>query len=313
VSKNRFIDFLKELLYSNHLEVMFMESNIALNVKTNLPTLQNFNAYKHYVKNLPNLSSTDERDLLEKFKDENDLKSAQKLIMSQLKTVLHVAFQYRNYGLPEEDLVQEGNIGLMKAVKNYDLKYQVRLYTYALVWIKAEIQGYILKNWKLVKIGTTKNLKKLFFNFKQIQKEMIDEDISHQQLTKLVSKKLNVSEEEVREIEQYFASEDMTIDLNQDEESPMLQLGHEQTPETQYMQLHDETKRHQMLDKALGNLTPRQADIVKMRYFDEEKKTHKEIALTLGISSERVRQIENDALKKMKKTFVEDFSIEEIF
>jgi RNA polymerase sigma-32 factor len=292
-----------------------MESNVALNIKTNLPAIQNFNAYKLYVKNLPAMSPADERDLLEKFKNENDLKSAQQLIMSQLKTVLHVAFQYRNYGLPEEDLVQEGNIGLMKAVKNYDLNYQVRLYTYALVWIKAEIQGYILKNWKMVKIGTTKNLKKLFFNFKQIQKEMIDENISHQQLTQVVSKKLNVSEEEVREIEQYFASEDMTIDLNEDDESAgmKLDLSHEHTPEKHYMQVHDEGKRHQMLTQALANLTPRQSDIVKMRYFDENKKTHKEIALTLGISSERVRQIENDALKKMKKTFVEDFSVSEVF
>lgn len=266
----------------------------------NFPLVNSFTAYKNYVLSIPNLSEEEERDLLSNFKLNNCLKSAHTLILSQLKTVVFLAHQYRNYGLSEEDLVQEGNIGLMKAVKNFDINQKVRLYTYAILWIKAEMQSFILKNWKIVKIATTKNLKKLFFNFKSLQKEMIDNNIDKNLLTQTISQKLNVSVEEVREIESYFSNEQINIDF-EDEEHPVFELVAEDTPETIYIENKDKEKENDKLKNALKVLNDKQFKVIQMRYYIEDKKTHKEIAQELGISSERVRQIEGEALLKLKK------------
>lgn len=268
----------------------------------NFPLVNNYYAYKQYAMSIPNLSEEEEQQLLKTFKLENCLKSAHKLIISQLKTVIYLAQQYRNYGLSEEDLVQEGNVGLMKAVKNFDTQHKVRLYTYALLWIKAEMQSYILKNWKIVKIGTTKNLKKLFFNFKSIQKEMIDLNIDKNQLIDTISQKLNVSKEEVRDMENYFFNPEIEIDLhNEDDEKPVFELVDEKTPESIYIETVDVEKENNLVKNALTVLNEKQAKVIEMRYYLEEKKTHKEIAEILGISSERVRQIENEALLKLRK------------
>lgn len=276
-------------------------NNLALK-NVNFPLVNNYYAYKQYAMSIPNLSEEEEQQLLKTFKLENCLKSAHKLIMSQLKTVIYLAQQYRNYGLSEEDLVQEGNIGLMKAVKNFDTQHKVRLYTYALLWIKAEMQSYILKNWKIVKIGTTKNLKKLFFNFKSIQKEMIDLNIDKNQLIDTISQKLNVSKEEVRDMENYFFNPEVEIDLhNEDDEKPVFELVDEKTPESIYIETVDVEKENNLVKNALSVLNEKQAKVIEMRYYLEEKKTHKEIAEILGISSERVRQIENEALLKLRK------------
>lgn len=264
------------------------------------PLVNSFSAYKNYVLSIPNLNEEEERELLSNFKLNNCLKSAHTLIMSQLKTVIFLANQYRNYGLSEEDLVQEGNIGLMKAVKNFDINQKVRLYTYAILWIKAEMQSFILKNWKIVKIATTKNLKKLFFNFKSLQKEMIDNNIDKNLLTQTISQKLNVSVEEVREIESYFSNEQINIDF-EDEEHPVFELVAEETPETIYIENKDKEKENDKLKSALKILNEKQLKVIQMRYYIEDKKTHKEIAKELGISSERVRQIEGEALLKLKK------------
>jgi len=264
------------------------------------PLVNSFSAYKNYVLSIPNLNEEEERELLSNFKLNNCLKSAHTLIMSQLKTVIFLANQYRNYGLSEEDLVQEGNIGLMKAVKNFDINQKVRLYTYAILWIKAEMQSFILKNWKIVKIATTKNLKKLFFNFKSLQKEMIDNNIDKNLLTQTISQKLNVSVEEVREIESYFSNEQINIDF-EDEEHPVFELVAEETPETIYIENKDKEKENDKLKSALKILNEKQFKVIQMRYYIEDKETHKEIAKELGISSERVRQIEGEALLKLKK------------
>lgn len=276
-------------------------SNMALN-NINFPLVNNFYAYKKYVMNIPNLSEEEEQELLKNLKLDNCLKSAHKLIVSQLKTVVYIANQYKNYGLSEEDLVQEGNIGLMKAVKNFDMAHKVRLYTYAILWIKAEMQSFILKNWKIVKIGTTKNLKKLFFNFKSIQKEMIDLNIDKRKMVDLISQKLNVLPEEVREMEAYFSNAEVDIDLyNNEDEKPVFELIDEKTPETFYIENIDKEKQNNLIKKAVNLLNEKQSKVIEMRYYQEEKKTHKEIAKILGISSERVRQIENEALLKLKQ------------
>lgn len=276
-------------------------SNMALN-NINFPLINNFYAYKKYVINIPNLSEEEEQELLKNFKLNNCLKSAHKLIVSQLKTVVYLASQYKNYGLAEEDLVQEGNIGLMKAVKNFDMKHNVRLYTYAILWIKAEMQSFILKNWKIVKIGTTKNLKKLFFNFKSIQKEMIDLNIDKRKMVDIISQKLNVLPEEVREMDAYFSNAEVNIELyNDEDERPVFELVEEKTPETFYIENIDKEKQNNLIKKAVNLLNEKQSKVIEMRYYQEEKKTHKEIAKILGISSERVRQIENEALLKLKQ------------
>jgi RNA polymerase sigma-32 factor len=274
-------------------------------LKNNTPTIQDYSSYVQYAMRIPNLNIQEERHLLEDFKINNNLQSAQSLVLSQLKTVVKIVNGYKNYGLPAEDLAQEGNIGLMKAVKNYDLSQDVRLYSYAIVWIKAEIQNYILKNWKMVKIATTKNLKKLFFNFRKTQKEMIEKGISKSETYKYVSKKLNVPESDVKEIESYFINEDHSIaeDFSGDDDdiqNYQIQLIEHNSPDKIVEKSHDLLVHNKSLNKGLESLNEKQKAVIQMRFFEDEKKTHKEIAQTLKISSERVRQIEVEALTRLK-------------
>ena len=277
-------------------------------LKDNLPAVSNFSNYVQYVMNIPNLSEKEERSLLEDFKNNNSLNSAQALIMSQLKTVVRVAYTFKNYGMSQEDLVQEGNIGLMKAVKNFNLNHHVRLYSYSIIWIKAEIQNYILKNWKLVKIGTTKNLKKLFFNFRKIQKEMIDIGIDKKEMHSYVSKKLNVDKSDIQDIESYFLSDDYQISDGfndfDDDSLVQVQLIENETPEKITEKNMDTEYYEKKIFTALDSLNDKQKQVIKLRYYEDIKKTHKEISKLLGISSERVRQIEEEALIKIKKVVV---------
>ena len=277
-------------------------------LKNNLPAVSNFSSYVQYVMNIPNLSEKEELSLLEDFKKNNSLTSAQTLIMSQLKTVVRIAHTFKNYGISQEDLVQEGNIGLMKAVKNFNLNHQVRLYSYSIVWIKAEIQNYILKNWKLVKIGTTKNLKKLFFNFRKIQKEMIDQGIDKKEMHSYISKKLNVEKSDVQAIESYFLNDDFqiseTINDTEDDFSVHAQLIEHETPEKITQKNMDGNYYQKKLFNALDSLNDKQKAVIKLRYYEDIKKTHKEISQIFGISSERVRQIEEEALLKLKKIVI---------
>lgn len=264
-----------------------------------------YQSYKRYALSIPQLTESEERELFGKYRRENCIKSVQALILSQLKTVVRIASQFKNYGLPEEDLVQEGNIGLMKAVKNYDLSKKVRLYTYAVVWIKSEIQSYVLKNWKLVKIGTTKNYKKLFFNLRSLQHEMLSLGKPKEELENYVSKKLGVEKAEVREMKGYFSLSDLSADYSEDESECGFEIVDERTPETLAEESIDGKKKMEILSKRLSDLDERQLEIIRGRFYDEPKKTHKEIAFKLGISSERVRQIEAAALSKMKLGLLE--------
>jgi len=268
--------------------------------------VSSFEAYKNYVRLLPNMDEEEEVYLVKKLKEENCMSSAQKLILSQLKNVLYIASKYKGYGLPQEDLVQEGNIGLMKAVKNFELTHKVRLYTYALIWIKSEIQSYILKNWKIVKIATTQNLKKLFFSFKVTQKKLIDLGVSKADLIKNISLKLNVSEEDAREIQSYFSSEDLSLEGTLDESGVTIDIPTYNTPEIEYQEKHDNAFYEVKLKNNLNKLTPNQQKVIQLRFYEEEKSTHKEISEILNVSSERVRQIEQEALLKLKKLMVSD-------
>lgn len=264
-----------------------------------MPPITSFEAYKSYAISLPNLTDEEEKDLLIKFKNENSLEAAQKLVLSQLKTVIYVAAKHKGYGLPQEDLVQEGNIGLMKAVKNFDLKNQVRLYTYALIWIKSEIQSYILKNWKIVKIATTKNLKKLFFGFKSTQKELLDNGTPKDEVVRNISIKLGVTQDEIKEIQKYFSNDDISINY-EDNESPIFEIPYLRTPEDEFIEKHDDNFYQDKIQKSLSLLNEKQREVIKYRFFEENKLTHKEISAKIKVSSERVRQIEQEALLKLR-------------
>lgn len=268
-------------------------------IPTGMPPISSFEAYKHYVNSIPSISEEDETSLIRKFKEDDCISSAQKLIISQLKTVLYIASKYKGYGLPQEDLVQEGNIGLMRAVKNFELKHKVRLYSYALIWIKSEIQSYILKNWKIVKIATTNNFKKLFFNFKGTQKELIDLGIPKHELIKNLALKLGVSEHEVLDMQSYLYDD---IQLGHETEDGLeFDIPYLQTPELDYEEKHDSLFMENALKKGMEALSEKQQQVLKLRFYEEPKKTHKEISELLNVSSERVRQIEVEALNKLKK------------
>lgn len=283
-----------------------------INSSNRVPSVQDLNAYLRYAMGIPNLEFDEERKLLEDLHIKQNMDAAKTLILSQLKTVVMIARQYKNYGIPQEDLIQEGNIGLMKAVKNYDISQKVRLYTYALLWIKAEMQGYILKNWKMVKIATTNNMKKLFFNFRKIQQEMISLGLPKHKAQEYIASKLEVSEEEVKEISEYFASNDLPIlleDNSEDKEDnnyQQIQLIERTTPDSIFFDKSMQESNTAFVKDALAQLNDKQKSVIQMRFLNEEKQTHKEIAQELGISSERVRQIENESLSKLKKIISED-------
>ena len=274
-------------------------------IPTGMPPISSFESYKLFVKSLPTITEEEEKLLALKFQNSNCLVSAQKLIMSQLKTVLHLASKYSGYGLPMEDLVQEGNIGVMKAVKNFDTKYKVRLYTYSKIWITSEIQSYILKNWKIVKIATTKNLKKLFFNFKSIQREMINLGLPKNEFIKNISLKLDVSEKEAREMQSYFSTEDFSFNSPSDSDDEHFDIPTFETPESDYQNKYDSEVFSNKLKEGIKTLNPNQKKVLELRYYSEDKPTHKDISKILHVSSERVRQIENEALKKLQQTIIE--------
>lgn len=269
-------------------------------VTTSMPPISSFEAYKNYVNSIPKISEDDEFNLLKKLKEENCINSAQKLIISQLKTVLYIASKYKGYGLPQEDLVQEGNIGLMRAVKSFDIKQKVRLYSYAMIWIKSEIQSYILKNWKIVKIATTNNFKKLFFNFKGTQKELIDLGIPKHEIIKNISIKLGVSEIEALDMQSYFYSDDIQLGHDTDNNNDF-DIPHDKTPELEYEEKHDSFIIEEGIKNSINALSEKQQQVLKLRFYEEPRKTHKEISSLLNVSSERVRQIEKEALDKLKK------------
>lgn len=268
------------------------EKNAISLVNQTVPAVQDLNAYIRYAMSIPNLDACEEASLLHELHFHKDMSAAKKLILSQLKTVVTIARQFKNYGIPQEDLIQEGNIGLMKAVKNYDTSQKVRLYTYALLWIKAEMQSYILKNWKIVKIATTNNLRKLFFNLRSIQQEMIGLGIDKKDVEKYVAEKLEVSEDEVKEMSQYFLANDVPIMDEEQEDGEnhnyQYQLIENETPETILNKKSDEKNEKEVIKGAVNLLTKRQQEVIERRYLLEDKRTHKDIAEELGISSERV-------------------------
>ncbi len=262
--------------------------------------IDNYSTYKNRVMAIKRLTAKDEFDLAVDFKNNGCIASAQKLIVSQLKAVVRIAKGFSGYGISEEDLVQEGNIGLMKAVKNFDPNKKIRLYSYAILWIKAEMQSFILNNFKMVKLSTTNNLKKLFFKFKKTQKELIDCGEDKKKMIGLISKKLNIKESDVESASEYFSDNTIYLDCDDADGSPLFEIGVNETPETICIKNIDGEEIRENIILGMNELSERERLILKSRYFSEEKITHKELSEKMAISSERIRQIEAAALLKVK-------------
>jgi RNA polymerase sigma-32 factor len=276
-----------------------------------LPSLGNLDAYISAVNRLPMLTAEQEVEYGRRFRDQDDLGAARALVMSHLRLVVSVARQYLGYGLPHADLIQEGNIGLMKAVKRFDPERGVRLVSFALHWIKAEIHEYILKNWRLVKLATTKAQRKLFFNLRSMKKD--HNTLSPDAITD-IAEQLNVREKDVSEMETRMGGHEMSLepmtDDGEDEYAPIAYLVAPNSDPTEIIANHEHDRlQTEGIAEALSSLDPRSRRIVESRWLRDEddggSRTLQDLANEYGVSAERIRQIESKALKKMKETLAD--------
>ncbi|GGE90318.1 RNA polymerase sigma factor RpoH [Pseudoalteromonas shioyasakiensis] len=262
--------------------------------------------YLQAVSTIPMLDAEKEKQLATRLQEEGDLEAAKQLIMSHLRFVAHIAKSYSGYGLPQADLIQEGNIGLMKAVKRFDPSVGVRLVSFAVHWIKAEIHEYVLKNWRIVKVATTKAQRKLFFNLRKNKKRL---GWFNQAEVSTVANELGVSEKEVREMESRMSGQDMGFDLTGDDNddaptstySPVQYLtdgSADLADDIEEQQWQEQS--HARLFSALKTLDERSQDIVSARWLADDKATLQELAEKYNVSAERVRQLEKTAMKKLQ-------------
>jgi len=265
--------------------------------------LGSLDAYLDRVGRIPVLSREEERELAERFRFQSDLDAARHLVLSHLRFVVRIARGYSGYGLPVGDLIQEGNVGLMKAVKRFDPRQNVRLVSFAVHWIRAEIHEYVLRNWRLVKIATTKAQRKLFFNLRRMKKNLTW--LSAEE-TAAVAKDLGVSPSEVTEMEKRLAARDMSFDPtpeSDDEEvySPAAYLpASDADPAEKVENAEWEDDSSDRLRGALDRLDDRSRDILQRRWMTDDKATLHELADKYGVSAERIRQIESNALGKLR-------------
>ena len=251
------------------------------------------------------LSAEEEHALALRLQRDNDLEAARQLVLSHLRFVVYIARGYKGYGLPQGDLIQEGNIGLMKAVKRFDPDKGVRLVSFAVHWIRAEIHEFILRNWRIVKVATTKAQRKLFFNLRKAKKNL--GWLSNEE-AEAVAKDLGVASDTVREMESRLAGQDLGFDgyaSGDDEEGPMAPASYLQHPQADPAQLleQDDWEAHNQarLSEALAQLDDRSRDILARRWLSEEKSTLQELADQDQVSAERIRQLENNAIKRLRK------------
>jgi RNA polymerase sigma-32 factor len=260
-------------------------------------------SYIDRVSQIPVLTKEEEVALATRFRSESDLDAARQLVLSHLRFVVHIARGYLGYGLPMGDLVQEGNVGLMKAVKRFDPNVGVRLVSFAVHWIRAEIHEYVLRNWRLVKVATTKSQRKLFFNLRKMKKNLAW--LSEEE-TQAVARDLGVDVSDVREMEQRLSARDMSFDPtpeSDDEESysPAMYLpATNADPALEVEREEWEEDSSDRLSIALEKLDERSRSILKRRWMTDDKATLHELADEYGISAERVRQVESNAIIKLK-------------
>jgi RNA polymerase sigma-32 factor len=276
-----------------------------------LPVLTAADSLEHYsraIKAYPVLSAEEEYSLAVKFRSDNDLEAARQLIGSHLRLVASIARGYNGYGLPQQDLIQEGNIGLMKAVKRFDPERGVRLVSFAMHWIKAEMHEYIVRNWRMVKIATTKAQRKLFFNLRSMKtglNSLQPTEVAH------IAKELNVKPEEVLEMEARLNGHEISLEANIDDDSdeqysPIAYLPDEGLEPLEALQSKQiEIAETTGLANALQNLDERSRRVVEARWLqDKGGKTLHELADEFGVSAERIRQIEQKAMQKMKSSML---------
>lgn len=269
----------------------------------NLPvTAGSLDQYIQLAYSLPVLSPEEERALALRLRDEGDVEAARKLVLHNLRFVIHVARGYTGYGLPLADLIQEGSIGLMKAVKRFDPEVGVRLVSFAVHWIRAEIHEYVLRNWRIVKMATTKAQRKLFFNLRKAKKRlgwMNEEEVN------AVAEDLGVTAREVRDMESRLNQPDVPMEMDSDDEeaplSPMAYLPSPGADPAPKLEAEDYAQtRDARLHEALADLDERSRSILQQRWFVEPKRTLQELAEEFGVSGERIRQIEAAAMKKLR-------------
>ena len=268
-----------------------------------LSPVSSLESYVQAVNAIPMLTPEQELDLGRRLKANNELEAARDLVLSHLRLVVSVARNYMGYGLPQADLIQEGNVGLMKAVRRFDPERGVRLASFAIHWIKAEIHEYILRNWLLVKVATTKAQRKLFFNLRSMKTSSAT--LTPGEVTD-VARTLNVKESDVREMEKRLQGADIPLEPSPDDGdevvTPIAYLADTaETPAEQFERDQSETLRTEGLKRALDNLDERSRRIILARWLNESgPKTLHELADEFGVSAERIRQIESKAMQKMK-------------
>ncbi|HIV15163.1 MAG TPA: RNA polymerase sigma factor RpoH [Candidatus Avisuccinivibrio pullicola] len=280
---------------------------------TTLPAaVGNLDSYIREINRVPMLEAEDERTLARRLRDYGDLDAARKLVMSHLRLVVSIARNYLGYGLPLSDLIQEGNIGLMKAVRHFDPEVGGRLAAFAVHWIKAEIHEYVIRNWRVVKVATTKAQRKLFFNLRHSKKRLgwfTEKEKSE------VAQDLGVNVSDVSEMESRLSGQDIGFDLEADDSqtsaaqpmAPAAYLEDENSDVAANLERSDyRSYELKQLHEALGALDERSRHVVRRRWLDEDKATLQELATELKVSVERVRQIENTALKKIKQLLVSE-------
>ena len=264
----------------------------------------NLGAYISTVNQIPILTAEQEKELAERYYYDQDLDAAKLLVMSHLRFVVHIARSYAGYGLPQGDLIQEGNLGLMKAVKRFDPNMGVRLVSFAVHWIKAEIHEYVIRNWRIVKIATTKAQRKLFFNLRSLKK-------SSKRLTleeaKSIANDLNVTPEQVLEMEGRLTAYDAAFEAQGDDDddtphtAPALYLEDNRYDPARLIEEEDyEEQSSSALHEAMEQLDDRSRNILQRRWLDDDKSTLHELAAEYNVSAERIRQLEKNAMEKIK-------------
>ncbi|WP_299017267.1 RNA polymerase sigma factor RpoH [uncultured Photobacterium sp.] len=271
-----------------------------------LVSAESLDGYIQSVNSYPMLSAEQERELAERLHYDGDINAAKALVMSHLRFVVHVARGYSGYGLPMADLVQEGNIGLMKAVKRFNPEVGVRLVSFAVHWIKAEIHEYVLRNWRIVKVATTKAQRKLFFNLRKAKKRL---GWFNNDEVEMVAAQLGVDASEVREMESRLAAQDPAFEMPSEDDdrdggytAPVYFLEDKSSDVAlSYEENNWEAHANNRLSSALGGLDERSQHIVRSRWLDDQKATLQELADHYGVSAERIRQLEKNAMKKLKE------------
>ncbi len=282
-----------------------MTNALALPINLSVGT---FDAYLNVVRQMPQLTSEQERELALRFRDEGDLDAARQLVMTNLRFVVHVARGYSGYGLSMPDIIQEGNVGLMKAVKRFNPDMGVRLVSFAVHWIKAEIHEYVIKNWGIVKVATTKAQRKLFFNLRKLKKDL--NWLTHDDATAIAAD-LNVDVTDVYEMEKRLSSHDMSFDMSNDDSddenyaAPVNYLQQYHADPAELLEASDwEGREHDLLTEAMKTLDERSLDILSSRWLVEKKATLQELAEKYNVSAERIRQLEQNAMKKIRNASV---------